>query len=107
MSNEVYIIGAGETKFGELWDKSLRNLAVEAGLKAVEDAGIYSKDIDAIYGANSLAGIINMQENIGALIADFSGLSAEGIPSLRGRVIYSFRRRSVEGRIPLHKIWRI
>ncbi len=83
LSNEVYIIGAGETKFGELWDKSLRNLAVEAGLKAIENAGIYSKDVDAIYGANSLAGIINKQENIGALIADFSGLSADGIPSLR------------------------
>ena len=75
LSNEVYIIGAGETKFGELWDKSLRNLAVEAGLKAIENAGIYSKDVDAIYGANSMAGIINNQENIGALIADFSGLS--------------------------------
>ncbi len=83
LSNEVYIIGAGETKFGELWNKSLRNLAVEAGLKAIEDAGIYSRDVDAIYGANSLAGVINQQENIGALIADFSGLSADGIPSLR------------------------
>ena len=83
LSNEVYIIGAGQTKFGELWNKSLRNLAVEAGLKAIEDAGIYSRDVDAIYGANSLAGVINQQENIGALIADFSGLSADGIPSLR------------------------
>ncbi|WP_337859835.1 thiolase domain-containing protein [Ferroplasma sp.] len=83
LSNEVYIIGAGETKFGELWDKSLRNLAVEAGLKAIEDAGIYSRDIGVIYGANSLAGIINKQENIGALITDFSGLSEDGIPSLR------------------------
>ncbi len=83
MLNNVYIIGAGETKFGELWDKSLRNLAVEAGLKAIENAGIYSRDIDAIYGANGLAGTINEQENIGALIADFSGLSMEGIPALR------------------------
>ena len=83
MLNNVYIIGAGETKFGELWNKSLRNLAVEAGLKAIENAGIYSKDIGAIYGANGLAGTINEQENIGALIADFSGLSTEGIPALR------------------------
>ncbi len=83
MSNEVYIIGAGETKFGELWDKSLRTLAVEAGLKAIEDAGIYSKDIDAIYGGNSLAGLINKQENIGALIADFSGMAEDGIPAVR------------------------
>ncbi|MEM0133313.1 MULTISPECIES: thiolase domain-containing protein [Acidiplasma] len=83
MLSDVYIIGAGETKYGELWNKSLRNLAVEAGLKAIEDAGIYSKDIDAIYGANGLAGTINEQENIGALIADFSGLSNEGIPAIR------------------------
>ena len=38
--NKAYIIGAGETKYGELWEKSLRELAVEAGLKAVENAGI-------------------------------------------------------------------
>ncbi|MEM0140088.1 MAG: thiolase domain-containing protein [Ferroplasma sp.] len=83
LSNEVYIIGAGETKFGELWNKSLRALAVEAGLKAIEDAGIYSNDINAVYGGNSLAGLINQQENIGALIADFSGLAGDGIPAVR------------------------
>ena len=53
---EVHIIGSGETKFGEMWDRSLRELAVEAGLKAVEDAGIYSRDIGILYGSSSLAG---------------------------------------------------
>ncbi len=81
--SDVYIIGAGETKFGELWERSLRELAVEAGLKAVENAGIYSKDIQILYGSNSLAGIINGQENIGALISDFSGIAENHIPAIR------------------------
>ena len=38
------------TKFGELWDLSLRELASEAGLKAIMDAGIYAEDVDALYG---------------------------------------------------------
>ncbi|MEM0156138.1 MAG: thiolase domain-containing protein [Thermoplasmataceae archaeon] len=83
LSNNVYLIGAGETKYGELWEKSLRDLAVEAGLKAIENAGIYSKDVQILYGSNSLAGIINGQENIGSLIADFSGIATNNIPAVR------------------------
>ncbi|OWP56761.1 MAG: acetyl-CoA acetyltransferase [Thermoplasmatales archaeon B_DKE] len=83
LSNNVYVIGAGETKYGELWERSLRDLAVEAGLRAIENAGIYSKDIQILYGSNSLAGIINGQENIGSLIADFSGIAAQNIPAVR------------------------
>jgi acetyl-CoA C-acetyltransferase len=79
----VYIIGSGETKYGELWDKSLRELAVEAGLKAVENAGIYSKDIQILYGSSSLSGSVNGQNDIGSLIADFSGLASNNIPAVR------------------------
>jgi acetyl-CoA C-acetyltransferase len=81
--SDVYIIGAGETKFGELWERSLRELAVEAGLKAIENAGIFSRDIQVLYGSNSLAGIINGQENISALISDFSGIAENHIPAIR------------------------
>ena len=44
---DVSIIGVGITKFGELWDKSLRELGLETGLAAINDAGITSNDIDA------------------------------------------------------------
>lgn len=80
---EVHIIGSGETKFGEMWDRSLRELAVEAGLKAVEDAGIYSRDIGILYGSSSLAGTLNLQNDIGSLLADFSGIASNGIPAVR------------------------
>ena len=33
---DVAIIGAGSTKFGELWGKSFRALGIEAGAKAME-----------------------------------------------------------------------
>ena len=46
---DVSIIGIGITKFGELWEKSLRELGLETGLAAISDAGITSKDIDALY----------------------------------------------------------
>ncbi len=81
--SDVYIVGAGETKFGELWERSLRELAVEAGLRAVENAGVYSRDVQVLYGSNSLAGIINGQENIGALLSDFSGIAENNIPAIR------------------------
>ncbi|MGC8584762.1 MAG: thiolase domain-containing protein [Thermoplasmata archaeon] len=80
---DVYIIGIGQTKYGEHWEKSLRALVVEAGLKAIEDANIYSKDIQAIFGGNMSAGSTIYQDNIGSLISDFSGLSVNRIPAMR------------------------
>lgn len=80
---DVYILGVGTTKFGELWDSSLRELASEAGLKAIMDAGIYAEDVDALYGANTSGGQFVDQEQIAALIADYSGISELSIPSIR------------------------
>lgn len=80
---DVYIIGIGQTKYGEHWEKSLRSLVVEAGLKAIEDANIYSRDIQAIFGGNMSAGSTIYQDNIGSLISDFSGLSYNNIPAMR------------------------
>jgi len=80
---DVVIVGVGQTKFGEHWTKSLRDLAVEAGLRAIEDAGIYAKDIDAIYGGNMSAGSSIYQDSLGPLIADFTGLAINKIPALR------------------------
>lgn len=76
----VAVIGVGLTKFGELWNKSLRDLALEAGLKAINDAKIGSGDIDAMFIGNMSAGRFSGQEHLGALIADQVGLN---IPSTR------------------------
>ncbi|MBN2517227.1 MAG: thiolase domain-containing protein [Candidatus Altiarchaeota archaeon] len=81
MTTGVSIIGVGMTKFGEHWTQGLRDLMVEAGVKAIMDAKIDGPDIDAVYGGCMSAGRLTGQEHIGALIADQSGLNP--IPATR------------------------
>lgn len=80
---DVAVIGVGVTKFGELWDKSLRDLIVEAGLEAIHDANVTSKDIDALYGGNMSSGLFISQEHTAALIGDSAGLASYHIPATR------------------------
>ncbi|NLK25408.1 MAG: thiolase domain-containing protein [Euryarchaeota archaeon] len=80
---KVAIIGIGDTRFGELWDLSLRDLGIHAGLSAVYDANLSGDEIDALYLGNMSAGKFIEQEHIGALIADYSGLARDHIPATR------------------------
>ena len=80
---DVAIIGVGITKFGELWDKSFRQLISEAGAKAILDSGISGKEIDSLYVGSMSAGRFVGQEHVGALVADASGFSHMHIPSIR------------------------
>ncbi|AEH07442.1 thiolase domain-containing protein [Methanothermococcus okinawensis] len=72
---DVAIIGYGQTKFGELWESSFREIIVEAGVKAINDANIDGDDIDAMYVGNMSGGIFVGQEHIASLIADYAGLN--------------------------------
>jgi acetyl-CoA C-acetyltransferase len=69
---DVSIIGIGQTKVGEHWEKSLRDLAVESLLAAMADAKV--EKADALYVGNMLGGEFSKQEHLGTLIADFAGL---------------------------------
>jgi acetyl-CoA C-acetyltransferase len=77
----VAIVGVGMSKFGELWDKSFRDIIAEAGLMALEDANMESKDIQALYGATMASGKLIGQEHIAPLIADQMGF--KNIPATR------------------------
>jgi len=76
---DVAIIGVGMTKFGELWDSSIRDIFAEASLKAIADAGV--DHIDSMYVGNMTAGLFVGQEHIGALMADYLGVAP--IPAIR------------------------
>ncbi|TET91993.1 MAG: thiolase domain-containing protein [Methanomassiliicoccales archaeon] len=80
---DVAIIGVGDTKFGELWDLSFREIGIEAGLKAIEDSGITGQQIDALFVGNMSAGKFIEQEHVAPLVADYSGLSPRHIPTFR------------------------
>jgi len=76
---KAVIIGAGMTPVGEHWKLGLRDLAVEALLKAMDDAGI--DRVDSLYVGNMISGSFVEQENLGALIADWAGLG--NIPAVK------------------------
>ena len=78
---DVAIIGVSQTKFGELWDTSFRDMIAEAGLKAIQDAGIDGADLEAMFVGNMTAGLFVQQEHIASLIADHVGLNP--MPSSR------------------------
>ncbi|KYK20789.1 acetyl-CoA acetyltransferase [Thermoplasmatales archaeon SG8-52-4] len=80
---DVVVIGVGITKFGELWNKSFRQLIADAGAQAIIDSGISGSEIDALYVGSMSAGRFIGQEHIGALVADCSGFSLMHIPSIR------------------------
>jgi acetyl-CoA C-acetyltransferase len=69
---EIAVIGIGQTKVDEHWDRSLRSLAIEAVINAMRDADRAS--VDGLFVGNMLAPILDHQNNLGALIADQSGL---------------------------------
>lgn len=69
---EVAVVGIGQTKIDELWDRSLRDLAGEAVLKALDDAGL--PGAQALYIGNMMSGSANRQQHLGAYIADWVGL---------------------------------
>ncbi len=76
---DVYIIGVGMTKFGELWDKSLRDIFVESALSAMDDAGV--DHIESMFVGSMTPGLFVGQEHIGALMADYLG--AAPVPAVR------------------------
>lgn len=69
---EVAVLGIGQTKVEEQWDLSLRELAGEAVLSALADAGVNAAE--GIFVGNMMSGAANHQQHLGTYIADWVGL---------------------------------
>ena len=80
---EVAIIGTSITKCGELWETSFRELIAEAGINAIQDAGIEGKEINAMYIGGMSTGSFIGQEHISSLTVEISGLNDLHIPATR------------------------
>jgi len=78
---KVAVVGVGITRFGELWNSSLRNLTIEAGIKALNDAGVPGERVDALYTGCMSGDMFIKQGHIASLIADYGGLLP--VPSTR------------------------
>ncbi|OQY27647.1 MAG: acetyl-CoA acetyltransferase [Anaerolineaceae bacterium 4572_5.1] len=74
---ETAIIGIGQTKVSEHWERSIRDLAGEAILAALQDTG--REDFNALFIGNMLSGLIDQQNNLGAVVADWIGFKGEAV----------------------------
>jgi acetyl-CoA C-acetyltransferase len=70
---DVAIVGAGMTRFGELWDQGLRDMFVEAASGALSDAG--ADRLDSLYVGCMSGGQFVGQEHLGPLMADHLGMT--------------------------------
>ena len=76
---EVAVIGVGMTKWGELWEKSLRTIFTETALLALDDAGV--DHIDSIIIGCMSSGLFTGQEHLASLLADYLGQGP--VPAVR------------------------
>ncbi|MCK4856884.1 MAG: thiolase domain-containing protein [candidate division Zixibacteria bacterium] len=68
---DVAIIGVGIQKWGELWEKSFRDIFVEAALNALDDAKI--DKLDSMYIGCMSSGLFVGQEHVASVMADYLG----------------------------------
>lgn len=69
---EVAIIGIGQVPVAEHWDKRLVELAGDAVFAALADAEL--SRVDALYVGNMMAGQLDKQSHLGALVSDWVGM---------------------------------
>ena len=79
---DVVIAGVGQTPVGEHWDKSIRELSLQAIEAAIVDSGGIQPQ--ALFVSNMLAPIISSQANLATLVADFAGLTGIEAVSVEG-----------------------
>ena len=60
----VAVAGVGMHPFGRFPDASLKDLVRTAVVRALDDAGLGIKDIQAVYSANGMGGLLQGQEQI-------------------------------------------
>ena len=68
---EVAIIGVGMMNWGELWEKSIRDICVEASLTCIQDAGV--DHIDSMTIGTMSSGLFTGQEHLASMVPDYLG----------------------------------
>jgi acetyl-CoA C-acetyltransferase len=76
---DVAIVGVGMIPWGELWEKPIRQIFVEAALKAIDDAGL--DHVESMYIGSMTPGLFVGQEHLASVMSDYLG--AGNIPAVR------------------------
>src|SRR6476646_5954709 len=72
---DVFIAGAGQTPVTKDQSGRGRYLGASAVQAALADAGIASAAVGGLFVGNMLSGILSNQQQLGGLLADYSGLA--------------------------------
>ncbi|MDD2736796.1 MAG: thiolase domain-containing protein [Desulfuromonadaceae bacterium] len=77
----VSVVGIGETRFGRFPETSLKELILEAGTKAIANAGLRKEYVEALFMSNFSGQPFSGQGHLGPLAAEVLGLGH--IPTIR------------------------
>ncbi len=80
-NSDIYIVGVGMTRFGRLFDRSVKDLTRAAVTDALADAGCSVSDLQAAYFAQTTQGYLEGQTFIPGPIA-LRAMGIHGIPML-------------------------
>jgi acetyl-CoA C-acetyltransferase len=75
----VYIQGAYQTHFGELWEKSFGDLLVEAGQRVLKEARMEPGEIEAVFVGSMLSERVVEQGHLGAFLSSELGLNCPAV----------------------------
>ena len=74
--DSVRIAGVGLTKFGEHPERTSRDLFAEAGLAALDEAGVDPTDVASVFFGNFMGELAEHQGHMGPLAAEALGIDA-------------------------------
>lgn len=77
MTDDVYVLGVGMTKFGRFPERSIREMGREAALGALSDAGIPKDDVNVLVCGSARTGILQGRESgVGQLVGWELGINS-------------------------------
>lgn len=77
---KIVILNAYQTKFGELWERSLDDLIFEAIFETVKNSNVNIKQIQSIFIGNMLSGLTSDQNHLTSLVSEITDLN---VPIIR------------------------
>ena len=98
MSEDVYIIGVGMTKFGKFLEKGIKDLTGEALEAVLKDCGLTREDIEAAWFSNTMWGYYSFQHSIRGQVA----LTANGLEKIP---ITNVENACASASTALHSAW--
>jgi len=78
--DKIAVIGVGSTEFGDLYDRAINEIAVEALFDAIRSSGVKKDDIKSLFIGNMGSEMFVKQEHLGNMVSTLADLP---VPSFK------------------------